>query len=317
MKKFRLILVVVVVLTSTAIFSQTLDQAGEVFNQAIQFSKDANYTEALKSYQSAIQICDQLGDEGLELKIKAEQQLPSTYFNIAKGLYEVKKYTEAIPQFEEAANWADKNGETKTADASRTYVAGIYTALGNADLKAESYDQALEKYNKALSAKPEYYKAYYGMGLTYKKQDDLPMMKEALDKVITMGGDDAKTIGQAKDAAASAYLNTGAKALQATGYTKAIENLNASLEYDTTNYKAFYYLALSYNGAGKYDDAIAAAGKALELNTEDKSDIYFEMGVSYEKKGDNANACASYKKVTGGNNVAAAKYQIEQVLKCQ
>lgn len=92
-------------------------------------------------------------------------------------------------------------GETKTADASRTYLAGIYTSMANADLKNEVLDQAIEKYNKALSFKPGYYKAYYGLGLVYKKQENLPLMKEMLDKVITMAGDDAKTIGNAKDAA--------------------------------------------------------------------------------------------------------------------
>jgi tetratricopeptide (TPR) repeat protein len=316
MKTFRIILSIALIAVFLPAFSQTLDEAGAAFNQGIQFTKDLNYAEALRSYESTIQICEKLGDEGMELQLKAEQQMPNTYFNIAKGYYEAKKYNEAILNFESASTWADKMGESKTADASRTYLAGIYTAQGNADLKAEAYDKAFEKYNKALTYKPEYYKAYYGMGLTYKKQDNLPLMKESLDKVISMAGDDAKTIGQAKDAAASAYLNTGAKALQGNGFSKAIENLNASLEYDTTNYKAYYYLALAYNGTSKWDDAIGAANKALELTTEDKSDIYFELGKSFEKKGDNAAACDAYKKVTGGNNVEPAKYQVTQVLKC-
>ena len=317
MKKCILILSFTIFAGLTIIKAQDLAAAAESFNQALQFTKDANYTEALKLYQQTIQTCDQLGEEGVELKLKAEQQLPSTYFNIAKSLYEAKKYNEAIPNFEEAAKYADQMGETKTADASRTYLAGIYTALGNADLKAETFDKAMEKYNKALSYKPEYYKAYYGMGLTYKKQDNLPMMKESLDKVISMAGDDAKTIGSAKDAAGTAYLNAGAKALQANKMTDAIGHLNTSLTYNEAEPKAYYYLALAYNGSSKWDDAIAAANKALELTAEDKSDIYFELGKSYEKKGDNPAACDAYKKVTGGNNVAAAKYQVEQVLKCQ
>jgi tetratricopeptide (TPR) repeat protein len=317
MKTLRIILSAILIAFIFPAFSQTLDEAGAAFNQGIQFSKELNYAEAVKSYVTTIQICEQLGDEGMELQLKAEQQMPSTYFNIAKGYYEAKKYNEAIENFDFAATWADKMGEAKTADASRTYLAGIYTALGNSELKAEAFDKALEKYNKALSYKPEYYKAYYGMGVTYKKQDNLPMMKESLDKVIAMAGDDAKTIGQAKDAAASAYLNTGAKALQANGYAKAIDNLNAALAYDTTNYKTYYYLAISYNGTGKSDDAIAAANKAIELSTEDKSDIYMELGKAYEKKGDNPAACEAYKKVTSGNNVEPAKYQVEQVLKCK
>ncbi len=49
------------------------------------------------------------------------------------------------------------------------------------------FDQAIEKYNKSLFYKPGYYKAYYGLGLVYKKQENLPLMKESLDKVIYYG----------------------------------------------------------------------------------------------------------------------------------
>jgi tetratricopeptide (TPR) repeat protein len=298
-------------------FAQTLDEAGAAFNQAIQLSKELKYAEAVAAYEQTIKICNQIGDDGLDLQLKAEQQLPSTYFNLAKGFFEAKNYNEAIPNFEKSAQYADKMGEAKTADASRTYLAGIYYALGNADLKNEALDAAVEKYNKALGYKSGYYKAYYGLGLVYKKQNNLSQMKESMDKAISMAGEDAKTIGNAKDAAASAFRNAGAMAVQSKKYSDAVTNLLSSQEYNNTDASAYYYLAISYNGLSKWDDAITAASKALELQTEDKSDIYFELGKSYEKKGETATSCENYKKVTAGNNVAAAKYQMETVLKCQ
>lgn len=315
----RKIIFALVIMTGLAVssFSQTMDEAGAAFNQGIQFTRDLKYAEAIKSYEQTIQICAQLGDTAMDLQLKAEQQLPGTYFNLAKGLFDAKNYTEAIPNFEKSAGYADKIGETKTADASRTYLAGIYTSLGNADLKAETFDPAIEKYNKALSYKPGYYKAYYGLGLVYKKQENLPLMKEALDKVISMAGDDAKTIGNAKDAATSAFQKAGAVALQANKFGPAVENLTASLEYNNAEPRTYYYLAVANNGLSKWDDAITAANKALELQTEDKSDIYFELGKSSEGKGDATAACDFYKKVTAGNNIAPAKYQIETVLKCK
>ena len=65
-----------------------------------------------------------------------------------------------------------------------------------------------------------------------------------------------------------------------------------------------------------YSKAIEAANKALELNEGDKSDIYFEIGQAQEGKGNTAGACSAYKKVTGGNNIETAKYQMTTVLKC-
>lgn len=317
MKRNIYIAIVAIFSFSLNLAAQTLDEAGAAFNEGIQFTKDLKYTEAAASYQKTIDICKQIGDDGMELQIKAEQQMPGTYFNLAKGFFDAKNYGEAMPNFEKAAQWADQMGEAKTADASRTYLAGICYAQGAADYKNDALDKAIEKYNKALSYKPEYYKAYYGLGVVYKKQENLPLMKENLDKAISMSGDDVKTAGSAKDAAASAYQKAGAVALQGSKFSAAIDNLIASQEYENTEPKTFYYLAIAYNGLSKTDDAIAAATKALELQTEDKSDIYFELAKAQEKKGDKTSACENYKKVTAGNNVAAAKYQIEQVLKCQ
>jgi tetratricopeptide (TPR) repeat protein len=317
MKRKKIIASMIMISLAICSFAQTFDEAGAAFNKGIQFNKDLNYAEAVKSYELTISICNQLGDTAVDLQLKAEQQLPGTYFNLAKSLFDAKNYTEAVPNFEKAAQYADKMGEAKTGDASRTYLAGIYTSMGNADYKNEILDKAIEKYNKALSYKPGYYKAYYGLGVVYKKQENLPLMKESFDKVISMAGDDAKTIGNAKDAATSAYQKAGAIALQASKYSVAVENLTASLQYNNTEPRTYYYLAIAYNGLSKWDDAIAAGTKAVELQTEDKSDIYFELGNASEKKGDPTAACDYYKKVTAGNNVPAAKYQVETVLKCK
>jgi len=317
MKFTKIVTYLMIAGLSLNLSAQTLDDAGAAFNAGIQFSKDLKYSEAAASYEQTISICKQIGDEGMELQIKAEQQLPGTYFNLAKGFFDAKNFNEAIPNFEKSAQYADLMGETKTADASRTYLAGIYYAQGNADLKADALDAAIEKYNKSLTYKPGYYKAFYGLGLVYKKQENLPLMKENLDKAISMAGEDAKIIGNSKDAAASAYQKAGALSLQASKYNAAVENLIASQEYNNTEPRTWFYLAIAYNGLSKWDDAITAATKALELQTEDKSDIYFELAKAQENKGDKASACGNYKNVTAGNNVEAARYQIEQVLKCQ
>lgn len=317
MKKIKRIALLMMITATINVSAQTLNDAISTFNNGGAAFNAGKYSEALNFYEQTIKICNQVGDSATELLIKAEQIIPSTYFNIGKGFFDAKNYDEAIPNFEKSLESADKVGETKTGENARAYLTGIYYFLGNTDLKNDKFDEALEKYNKSLEYKPGYAKAYYGIGLVYKKQENLPMMKEALDKAIAAAGDDDKTINNSKDAAASAYEKAGALALQAGKYASAVENLTASFEYSNTEPRTYFYLAISYNGLSKWDDAITSANKALELQTEDKSDIYFELAKSNEGKGDSAAACDFYKKVTGGNNVAAAKYQIETVLKCK
>ena len=296
--------------------AQDIEAAADAYNQAIGFTQAGNHTEALKLYQKTIELSEELGDEGMELLIRAEQQLPSTFFNVGKNLYEDKKLNEAIPYFEESVKYADQMGESRTADASRTYLAGIFTAQGNADLRADALDRAIENYNKAIRNKPDFARAYYGLGLVYRKQGNNEEMKQAMDKVIDLSPAGDKTAENARSAVATVYLNDGAMALQKSAWDQAIGSLTVSAEYNDAEPMTFYYMALAYNGKKQWDDAIEAAGKAIALNYENASDAWFEIGKANEGKGDTGAACEAYKKVTAGNNVAAAKYQVDQVLKC-
>lgn len=316
MKRTKLIMLAIFSLFVISAFAQSINEAGEAFNQAIQFSKDGKYTEALDAYQQTIDICSQLGEEGADLKSKAESQLATAYYNIAKNFYEEKQYTDAISNFKLAAQWADQTGEEKTADASQTYLAGLYTAIGNSAYKKDDYEKAIEDYNMAISYKPDYFKAYYGKGITYKKQENIAEMKEALDKVIELAPADDKTGEKASSIISTTYLNEGAVALQKADYDGAIDNLNISLKYDNAAPLTHYYLALAFNGKKDWDNAIVSANKAIELGYENVGDAWFAIGQANEGKGDTAAACDAYKKVTDGPNVQAAKYQAETVLKC-
>ena len=248
---------------------------------------------------------------------EAEPQGPETFYKLAKGFYSEKNYQDAIINFEKSLEYAEKTNDTTIADTSRIYLAGIYTILGNNDLKNDSLDQAIENYAKSLSYRPQFSKAYYGLGLVYKKQDNLPKMKLALDMAIRLAGKDTKTVFNAKDAAASAFQKAGASALQAGDYNAAVENLTSSLEYINAEPRTYLYLAIAYNGLLKWDNAINEANKALKLETGDKSDIYFELGKSYAGKGDLSKTCYFYSLVKTGANAATAKYQFESVLKCK
>jgi tetratricopeptide (TPR) repeat protein len=316
MKIKKILLLVVFFGLGMTAMAQTINEAGEAFNQGIQFTKDNNFAEALKAYQQTISICDQLGDEGVDLKMKAEQQMPTTYYNLAKSFYEAKQYTDAIANFELSATWADQMGEEKTADASRTYLAGIYTGIGLSDYKKEEYDAASGNFNKALEYKADYYKAYYGLGLVYKKQEKMPEMKAAMDKVLELAPEGEKTADNARSAAATAFLNEGAVALQKGSLDNAIANLATSLEYDPNDPKTHYYMALAYKDKKDFDNAISSATKSIDLGVESKGDAWFLIGQANEGKGDTAAACEAYLKVTDGLNVEAAKYQVTQVLKC-
>jgi tetratricopeptide (TPR) repeat protein len=142
-------------------------------------------------------------------------------------------------------------------------------------------------------------------------------MKQAMDKVIELAPAEDKTAENARATIATTFLNDGAVALQKGSFDRAIESLNTSLQYNANEPKSHYYLAIAYNGKKDSDNAITSANKAIELGLENAGDAWFEIGKANEAKGDAAAACEAYKKVTTGPNIQAAKYQVEQVLKCK
>ncbi|MCU0371302.1 MAG: hypothetical protein MUC31_07800 [Bacteroidales bacterium] len=87
MKKIAFALIAFLTFIFSGTFAQTLDEAGAAFNSGIQFGKEAKYAEAAASYEQTISICKQIGDDAMELQLKAEQQMPGTYFNLAKSFF--------------------------------------------------------------------------------------------------------------------------------------------------------------------------------------------------------------------------------------
>jgi len=301
------------VVTSNA---QDINAAGELFNQGIQYAKSDNYDAAIDAYKKTIDMSSQLGEAGIDLMMKAEQALVSAYYNYGVSLYKGKKYGAAIEEFKLAAEKAGEINDAKTQGLANTYLSGLYTGIGNSKLKKDELDAALEQYKAALVYKPDYLKAYYGMGLVYKKKEDLEMMKQAMDNAIDMGKENDPTVQKAISVTATTFLNAGAIDLQRLNYNDAVEHLNIAAQYDAAEPQTYYYLAVAYNGLKKWDEAIAAANMAKNKGYGETSDIWFQLGQANEGKGDTAAACEAYAQVTAGPNVEAANYQITQVLGC-
>jgi tetratricopeptide (TPR) repeat protein len=314
----RLKAVLIIILFGTTLISnaQDINAVGEKFNEGIQFTKEKNYPSAIEAYQATIDMASQLGEEGAELKGKAEQAIASSYYNYGVSLYKSKDYTNAIKNFKIASEKSTAIGDQKTADASSTYIAGLYVGIGNSKFKKDDFENAIKDYKTALQYKPDYIKAYYSMGLVYKKQEDYDQMQQAFDKVLEMGAENDKTVVKTKDVAATTFLNAGAIDLQRMNYDEAIRHLELSTTYNPAESQAYYYMAVAYNGMKKWDEAIAACNMARDKGYDVESDIFFQIGQASEGKGDSSAACEAYAQVTDGPNVDAAKYQMSQVLGC-
>jgi len=96
MNKIKLILSVAFLSVTMVLFSQTINEAGEAFNNGGAHFKAKNYTSAIEEYTKCIELCNALGGEGDELLSKAESSLVLSYVNMGKAQYRAKKFDAAI-----------------------------------------------------------------------------------------------------------------------------------------------------------------------------------------------------------------------------
>jgi tetratricopeptide (TPR) repeat protein len=115
-------------------------------------------------------------------------------------------------------------------------------------------------------------------------RNDLDACNRALDQVTLVGHDRAATL-----------VNRGILQAALQRYDEALDDYNDALEIEA--------LPQAWNGKGnlyflasRYDDAIAAYERSLELELPEPHVGYFNVGLTYEKRGDAALAEQHYRR---------------------
>jgi len=313
MNKLKLILSVAFLSVTMVLFSQTINEAGEAFNNGSTHFKAKKYNSAIEEFTKCIKICNSLGSEGDDLLMRAESSLVFSYISVGKDQYRAKKFDNAITSFKAAF---DKSMDDKTKKSAQQYLARVYYSKATAFYSADKYADAITTYDLSLKNDAKYIKAVYGKALVYRKQGNVTAFKAEVDKIIAMGPVTDETVVKTKSTASKFFADEGGKAIQESNFQKAIDMLNTGFSYKGGDSQAYYFAAVAYNGLSQWQKAIEAGKKAITMEKKDKSKVYFELAKAYEGNGDNAQACASYKNVVDGPNLAAAKHKITVELKC-
>jgi tetratricopeptide (TPR) repeat protein len=287
-------------------------------NNTIDLLSAKKYTEALNSSEKAISLCTTYKDnEGLA---SANALLAKTYYAQGIDQYTSKNYDGALASFAKAAETAKANNLNEIADKANSLTSKVYMIKGSELYSAKKFDDAIAAFEQATKVDPKNVKAFYYKGLAFKGKNDLDNMLTSMDKAIELGSTlDTAVATSAKRNIANTFLVKASDAYSTKQYAEAITAAKTATKYDGKNSKTFLILAVSNNALGQSDEAIEAAksGIAIESKSEALSDLYFQIGKAYEKKKDNASACANYKKVVAGANAATAKSIMSTVLKCK
>ncbi len=301
------------------VFAQSVDEAGQKFNAANEQFKANAFSQAVTLYEEALKIAKKAGPDASDLQAKIEDQLVNAYFKNGITFYKRRQFDQAIAQLRKTKALAKSIQNAKFVKLGTTYIARVYSTKGLVAIKKKDYANASNQFAEALKEKPDCVNALYGKVLVARGQGNMEEMMTLVNKLGSMGATNAraaKTYAKAKNVAFKTLLSNGASELQKEHVSKALGYLKDAEKYHAGNSLLFYYEAIANVKLSKWSDAIAAANKAIALAKNDKSDMYFTLGQAYQGKGDKTNACKAFKNVVKGPNVAAAKYQIKQVLKC-
>ncbi len=302
------------------LYAQSVTDAGEIFNQGNTQFKAKAFGQAVNLYEKALKICKTIGPDAADLQSQIESQLTTSYFWNGISFYKKREFDKAVDQLKKAKAMAISINNEKIKNYAHIYIARVYVSKGNTLLNKKKADAALVQYDFALKEDSSSYHAYYGKSLVAKAKKDIPAMMANVNKLGEFAASSskaAKVYAKAKYIIFNTLLNTGAEELQKMHPQKALEYLADAKKYHTANADVYYYTALANVSLKKWNPAIASAKKALSLQTNEKSDIYFTLGQAYQGKGDKTDACKAFKSVLKGPNVAVAKYQRLHVLKCK
>jgi tetratricopeptide (TPR) repeat protein len=264
-------------------WGQDLSEVASSYNDVIKVVKD-DPASAKNKLEELLPQAEALGEEGIEIKGKIEDLLPSLQYKTALAAYKAKDLPKAISGFEEAMELAKKYDDSKTMKKIKPKLPAVYYSQGRNVLKAGNVQEADALFDKALALNDKYAKAYYGKSMVLRSDDSAPMF-EQLDKAIELAGAESKSAKYFKKGARSFLYKEAKAAVKAKKYQQALDDLQKAIGYDFEGSK-------------------------------DSDRIYVKIGKAYAGLNKKSDACAAYKKVTGAKYKKVADYEMQYTLKC-
>jgi tetratricopeptide (TPR) repeat protein len=320
LKKLTL-LTAITLFVGIQLHGQTLKDAIDAYEAGMDLA-ESDVKAAIASFERSIEIATLLGEEGEEVRVHAEMQIPALHFDMAMAQYRERNIPEAISGFEETIAAAEKYQDDNTKRRSENVLHQLYAIHANTLFRENNNEEALEMFDMALAINPQHARSYLGKGLVYRRMEDVENFKSAMDSALetALMTDEEQIAQTAASTARDFFLVRAVRAKGENNLAQALEFLSSSLTYDESFAETHFLRATIFNEQRNYQDAVNSARRAIELTNgsrDETAKIYFELGKAYEGLGNATQACEAYNNAAFGNYEASARYQMEHVLKCQ
>ncbi|MGI6719253.1 MAG: tetratricopeptide repeat protein [Bacteroidales bacterium] len=166
------------------VFTQTIDDAGKKFNDGNEQFKANNYSQAIKNYEEAISICEELGEDGNDLKAQASKMIPRVKLTESKIFIKDKNYDQAISALNETIDVANKYNDANTAASAKKLISNVYIINAQNAYKQKDFDNAIKQADLALKNDPTAANAHIFKALSYSELDDEQQVYNSINKVL-------------------------------------------------------------------------------------------------------------------------------------
>lgn len=304
----RLFLSAAALLFSVSLFAQS--EIVTTFNEAVTAAKAKNFTEAVDLFNKVI-------DEGIDsedatvqgIVAKSKSLIPTCYQSMGTAAAAAGNYEEALANLQQAADMAELYDNARALTKAKQTIANVYQAQGADAFNSGDYATAIEVFSKGYEANPRNTDMALNLAESYFKSDryqegmaicaDIEKLPEAKY---------AEAIAEAR-AKMSLYTNNEVAKMQMANDYDGIIAMAEQLDNQALGKK----IALqAYLGKKDYNTVIALAEEAAEIQPteEDKSDVYYLLGMAYNSKNNPEKTIEVMKKVTAGDKVAIAQKAI-------
>ena len=142
----------------------------ELYNKAVQLHSNENSNQAEALYNEVL---------------SKDNDFYLASFNLAKILIDKKKYDQAIAMLLDLIERLSKKSIDQPASNLFSNTVGVAYYLKG------SNEEALKRFQEILKQDPNFYQAYYNIGLVYEKKKDIPQAKTNFEKVVELAMSEA------------------------------------------------------------------------------------------------------------------------------
>lgn len=304
----KLFLSAAALLFSVSLFAQS--EIVTTFNEAVTAAKAKNYTEALNLFNKVI-------DEGIDsedatvqgIVSKSKSFIPVCYQSMGTAAAAAGNYEEALANLQQAADMAELYDNARALTKAKQTIANVYQAQGANAFNSGDYATAIEVFSKGYEANPRNTDMALNLAESYFKSDRYQEgMAVCADIEKLPEAKFAEAIAEAR-AKMNLYTNNEVAKMQMANDHDGIIAMAEQLDNVALGKK----IALqAYLGKKDFDKVIELAEEAVAVQPteEDKSDVYYLLGMAYNSKNNPEKTIEVMKMVTVGDKVPIAQKAI-------